>query len=265
MEVPVRTEDYWRAAQTELATAITLVQQGTEFFLKSRIAEVSPFLLINGNPKDWPKEGLTQDVAFADFRAIDAQDLIRAHDMAVTNRFPLHLKENFEELRRLRNKIIHTVDKRLSIEVERVVNSILEISDWFIGPKLWVQVRREHLQSTPRAIAYILAEDIAVDILAGELMQVVDLLKPVDVKRLLGFDTKPRRYICNECAMNSGEVNAPPRLACLKPNTPSSTNIHCLVCGKDYKVIRESCNKPPCRGNVIDVENPVCLTCFKYQ
>jgi hypothetical protein len=34
------TDEYWAAAQRPLATAVTLVQQGFEFLLKSRIAAI---------------------------------------------------------------------------------------------------------------------------------------------------------------------------------------------------------------------------------
>ena len=44
-------EDYWKATQQELATAVALAQQGTEFLLKGKIAHVSPFLLITGDPR----------------------------------------------------------------------------------------------------------------------------------------------------------------------------------------------------------------------
>src|SRR4051812_18248918 len=46
---------YWQAAQQELATAVALAQQGTEFLLKGKIAAVSPFLLVSGDPGEWPR------------------------------------------------------------------------------------------------------------------------------------------------------------------------------------------------------------------
>ncbi len=74
------SDKYWEAAWHSLATAVVLAQQGTEFLLKARIAAISSFLLISRNPSDWPKGCDKRDASFADFRTIDAQDLIRAHD-----------------------------------------------------------------------------------------------------------------------------------------------------------------------------------------
>ena len=44
-------ESYWKSAQRTLSNALTLVQQGIEFLLKGRIVNVSPFLLISGEPR----------------------------------------------------------------------------------------------------------------------------------------------------------------------------------------------------------------------
>jgi hypothetical protein len=45
---------YWMSAQKPLATALVLACQGVEMLLKSKICEVSPFLLIAGDPRGWP-------------------------------------------------------------------------------------------------------------------------------------------------------------------------------------------------------------------
>src|SRR5947208_1683386 len=71
-------EDYWNAARTQLSTGLASAQQGNEFLLKGRIAKVTPFLLI-GSPRDWPGGCATKPVPFANFRTIDAQDLVKVH------------------------------------------------------------------------------------------------------------------------------------------------------------------------------------------
>jgi hypothetical protein len=38
------TEEYWAASKRRLTTALAMTQQGVEFVLKGKIAEVSPFL-----------------------------------------------------------------------------------------------------------------------------------------------------------------------------------------------------------------------------
>lgn len=255
----VPEDDYWSACQTQLATAISLVQQASEFLLKSRIAEVSPYLLIGGTPKVWPKECNKEHLPFADFFMIEAQELVKAHDTVAAVRLPEGVKTRFEEMRRLRNGIMHTVDERLKVEVKQVAVAILEISDWFVGPKKWIGIRREHMENSPNSLAY--SSDGAPYLLAREIMKTVEMLTSSDNKRLLGFSTKQRRYICPGCASRCGDFGLKPNVALLRPNAATSTTLHCYLCGEDILVVRERCNKPGCKGNVLD-EDGCCLTCY---
>src|SRR6266849_4499472 len=71
--------EYHAASQPSLANALMVIQQAQELGLKARIAAVSPYLLIAGDPRGWPK-GSANDVSFSEFRTIDASDLIRVHN-----------------------------------------------------------------------------------------------------------------------------------------------------------------------------------------
>ncbi len=46
------TEEYWQAAQRPISVALALAQQGIELLLKGKIAEISPFLLLVGSPRE---------------------------------------------------------------------------------------------------------------------------------------------------------------------------------------------------------------------
>ncbi|MGD1091523.1 MAG: hypothetical protein ABSB35_05955, partial [Bryobacteraceae bacterium] len=48
------SEEYWAASKRRLTTALAMTQQGVEFILKGKIAEVSPFLLLAEGPSKWP-------------------------------------------------------------------------------------------------------------------------------------------------------------------------------------------------------------------
>jgi hypothetical protein len=260
----VSEDDYWAASQTQLTTAISLVQQAAEFLLKSRIVAVSPYLLIGGSPREWPKGCNVADMPFADFYSIDAQDLTRAHDTVASARLPDNMKTLFEKMRKLRNSIIHTVDKRLKIEVAQIISTILEISDWFIGPHKWVEIRRKQIKSSSNPIACESTDiDVTIYLLARELMKCVDILKPPESERFLNFDKKQRKYICHRCAYACDEAGLKPNLALLSPNTPGSTRIHCFVCNKNSPVVRKACGKAGCNGNVLDAFDGYCLTCYR--
>jgi hypothetical protein len=66
-----QTDGCWHAQRYKLNNAIALLQQAMELFLKARIAEVSPFLLIAGEPHHWPKPNADGKVSFSEFRTID--------------------------------------------------------------------------------------------------------------------------------------------------------------------------------------------------
>src|SRR5262245_39444063 len=142
-------EEYWRAAQQELATAVALAQQGTEFLLKGKIAEVSPFLLISGDPGDWPSGCDRNDIRFADFKTNEAQDLIRCHDTVCNPRLTDQFKNRFEQLRRMRNSVMHTVDRRLSFTTQDGLLAILEMVEALIGGNTWLMLRRQYLEKQP--------------------------------------------------------------------------------------------------------------------
>lgn len=254
--------DYWNACQSQFSTAVSLVQQASEFLLKAKIVAVSPYLLISGTPRDWPKGCNSKDTPFAEFYAIDAQDLIRTHDTVASTRLSDNIKIRFEELRRLRNNIMHTVDKRLKLEVKQVICAILETSDWSVGSCKWIETRREHIVKSPNSIAYEASSDQATYLLAREVMTAAKILDSADVTRFFGFNKKQRRYICPECASDCRDANFQPELAFLNPNTPTSTNLHCVLCSKDFTVTRKVCTDGKCKGNVLFNDDDMCLTCY---
>lgn len=253
------SNEYWQAAQWSLSTSLALTQQGVEFLLKGRIAAISPFLLITGNPSEWPRGCDKQDISFAEFRTIDAQDLIRVHDTFAHTGLPENFKEQFNRLRKLRNSIIHTVNKSMRITPHQIIAEILEVSIHLLTPGKWVDLRRAYLEKSPTTVAY--STDELEYALAREMLIIVEELKPQELKELLGFNKKKRRYICLSCSYPDGEFY--PELAQLKPNTPESTSVYCFVCGKTHIVVRTDCKY--CEGNVIDKQSNMCLTCQSEQ
>src|ERR1035437_2923933 len=99
-------DEYWSKAQSPLANALTLVQQGLELLLKSKIAKVSPFLLLSKEVRDWPSSD-KNDVSFADFRTVDTADLIKLHNSVCSDRLEDAFIQLFNLVRTRRNQIIH--------------------------------------------------------------------------------------------------------------------------------------------------------------
>lgn len=70
-------DQYWTYAKPELTTALAMVQNAVEFYLKGKIISISPYLLISLEPRNLPKSSTNSDISFSSFRMLDAQDLVK--------------------------------------------------------------------------------------------------------------------------------------------------------------------------------------------
>ncbi len=251
---------YWQAARTQLSTALAVAQQGSEFLIKARIAAVSPYLLIFSSPKDWPSCCATKPTPFADFRTIDAQDLIRTNNTFSKTPISDEFIIEFEKLRRTRNSIIHSVNKHINVHITELLRAVLLINEHLGQSLQWTILRRKYLESTPKSKIY--PGSYADYRLVLEFSVVKEILSSSDLKRFFGFNEKHRTYICPHCNYDlTRDAENEAKTASLKPNNPTSTNIWCFVCRKDQEVERSACTQAECKGNVISSDWGQCLTC----
>lgn len=255
--------EYWRTAQQPLASALALVQQSVEFLMKGRIADHSVYLLLTGSPGDWPSKFRDRDIPFSEFRTIDAQDLPRVYDTVADLRLSESFRQRFNELRSRRNTIMHTVDNRLELTAKAILESILDTLDQLIGPHLWFQQRREYLKGTPVSALY--SNDHVDIVLSSEAAILIGVLTPAQSSKYLAFNMKARRYMCPTCHAADEYDTQHPTTAQLRPNDPTSTTVHCVVCGESETVARVRCKNHTCLGNVIVQDSGWCLTCLHYQ
>ncbi len=270
---------YWQSAQPILASSLSLVQQSMEFFLKGRIAKVSPYLLISGNPSNYPKNSHKVDTSFSDFRTIDAQDLIRVLNTVSTDRLSDEFVQWFGELRKLRNKLMHTIDKTVLITDKDVLIKIMEACEYVFSHLSWITIRNEYL--TNSSSGYLFQDDSLVEIdndevialqlghLQSEIMMVIEYLESQYSERFFGFRKKQHRYICLNCLSvrqhgsffeykDIEEVwNKTAQIDKSNPNA-----VHCVICNGNYLIKRKKCHN--CGNNVLDAQNSLCLTCDGY-
>ena len=258
---PELIEAFWSAARQTLLIATTIAQQGVEFIIKGRIVAVSPFLLIANAPRDWPRGG-EADVPFAAFRAIDAQDLVRVHDTVATRPFDPEFVGKFEELRANRNAIVHTIDHRIAVQAADVLRDILVVYRHLFHRGDWLSKRREYLERSPAAELY--SADFVEERVVWEVSLIAKVLTNGEMSEFFGFSRQQRKYICPVCACSSGNLEMLPDTAMLDPNTPSSTAVHCFVCGVTTPVTRTDCKFEDCPGNVMSSEESQCLTCGRH-
>ena len=258
------SDEFWASAQKPLITSLALVQQAAELLLKGKIADVSPFLLISGDAKNWPKGCDKADISFVDFRTIDAQDLIRVFNTVADKRLDDTFVERYENLRRIRNRIMHSVDKKFRTNPKEIILTILEVIHNLVEPRSWIVRRRNYLENQPNSIAFWSTDHVEGTLARGVIF-VADLLDKTRFKKYFGIDLRKRRYHCPGCNKQCSDFAIEPMFAQLEPNHPTSTNLHCYLCGADRKVIRRSCANKDCKSNVIDAEENFCLLCLEEQ
>ena len=263
-------EQYWKAAKQVLTTSFTMVQQGVEFFIKGRIASVSPYLLLAGNPSVWPKKCDKEDMSFSFFRAIDAQDLVKLHDTVFNERFSDQFRTWYEEMRASRNKIMHTVDKKVSLNPESVFATILYAHEYFCGEKNWVRSRFEYLDKTPtNSMRYIRQHEghkpyVLLQV-HTELGVIVGKLQPSKVDRYFGFQKRRKSYNCPSCyeVLTDLDYFEPGyHNEYFKPYQRINENaFFCCVCSYFGTISGERCIEENCDSKLVDNEKGLCLVC----
>ena len=250
---------YWAKSQPVLANAFGLIQQAMEMVLKGRIASVSPFLLIPRDPREWPRGVDTDAVPFSEFRTLDAADLIKVHNTFITPALDQEFQSFWDEVRRDRNKIMHSVSPR-SFEPATLVRALLTAATALFTDVRWPQ-RLLDMEENGKWAAYGIDDGTQ-----NTVMQQMDIavrhLKPSECKRLLGHDKKRRSYVCPNC---HGQANRDwqtlwPKLAQLETKAPGEPRLHCLVCDATMETERAPCPRPGCEGDVMFSEQ--CMTCL---
>jgi len=275
-------DEYWRSAMPLLSSSLALVQQAIEFCLKGKIADVSPFLLINDKPQNWPSKCSTEDIPFSRYRTLDAQDLPRVHDTVAPIRLPTNFSKWYEDVRTRRNRIMHSVQKSFELRDMDIIQAVLETNEIFSGSQTWLNHRREYLtERIPRRINEKFMSDFSfvgekpisrsshvLRELQYETMTVIEMMEPSLVLRFFNFPKKQRRYLCLHCLSirqndyffeykNLEEFCL--NTAVLVDKKPTCDRVNCIICGGTYRVNRQDCNEQECQSNVIDSHNGLCL------
>lgn len=263
---------YWASAKQTLVNATALVQQAVEFYIKGRIVEVSPYLLLSGNPQSWPKGCNKKDIEFSAFRTLDAQDLIKVHDTICSERFSDQFIQWNEALRIIRNKVMHTVDKSINVTPEELISFILYAHHYFNGPLSWFEARQKYLENTPfnsmKSIqSYDGYKSYIVNALLFDFRLAIDVLPPVMCKKYFNYDKKARNLHCPHCVntvshMDFWDNELIEGLGKTYQKTSSSGVYLCRLCGHKGKVLERDCEEWGCEGKLQDSENGICFLCF---
>lgn len=264
-------ERYWLAAKQTLITALPNVQQGVEFFIKGKIAAISPYLLISGPISHWPRGCDKKDIPFSNFHAVDAQDLIKIHDTISELKFSKDFKQLFENMRSTRNRIMHTVDLNLKVLPQDLAQVVLEAHKFLAGEKKWIRARIKYLDNSPEySIKYIRELNYHSYIklqIFEELAEIINLLPPSKIRKYFGFEKKAKSYHCSNCydEISSLDFFDPDyHGAILKPlqRIEMTENTYkCFICDYQVEPVDFDCTEEFCKGKLFDPVKRRCLEC----
>jgi hypothetical protein len=200
-EPPVRARDvYWHDKRYKLNNAVALLQQSIELLLKARIAEISPYLLIAGDPHTWPKIDDNGEVSFLEFRTIDASQLIRVAGIATASQLPSDFKAFFERVRIQRNKIAHLNAGNMRIEAHKILVDILTAYKFFYPDDNWVEFRKKYMVSTGEySVVFAYQDDVTHSNFLYELDAALSSLENRYTKAFFGFDKRKKARFCPNC------------------------------------------------------------------
>lgn len=268
------TDQYWKAAKQTMLITLTLTQQAVEFFIKGRIVSVSSHLLLDGSISSWPRRCDQEDILFSDFKTIDAQELIKAHDTVCVSseRFDDKFKQWYNHMRSARNKVMHSLANDITVTPEELLENILYAHKYFLPSNSWVKDRKKFLKNTPvNSIEYLKHQKetpaYILDQIYNELTVVVKKLKPAIVTQYFNFDKKRWALICPDCfewlrLLDQYEVleNENDLLHSFQQGVNKKKH-KCFICGYKEKVSfsKQACVE--CKHTLVDLNSGICLKC----
>ena len=258
-EVPAEKPDqarrsYIRKAGFELNTCTSLTTQEAELLLKSKLCEVSPWLLILTRMS---VRDLKQNSDFSDLRTIDAQDLFKAHNTFCKSPISNVFDRFFERLRHSRNQHTHGVNKP-GLQLEKpFLLDVLEVSEHLLGPQKWAEIRS----------LYIDTDRIAQNDWGDqetrhpfEMQRVIELLSRKERSRFFGIP-ESGALICPGCystiTHTIGESEGDIRRA--RTARLESNGIVCCVCAAKFETHKRWCTE--CRKKTQQDDDHQCLVC----
>lgn len=252
-------DEYWKRSFSYLSLALSTIQHGVELTLKGIICEISPFLLISSHNFNW--SCYSTDIEFSEFKTIDASKLLEVCKKVSNRSFSNDFHEKYDEMRKLRNKIIHSVDKNIKKDSVYVLDTLLFMHSKLFPEKSWRKTRASCLMKEPYTL--IGADEFHTNRLSFEFELAISRLPADKVKRYFNVDKKLPAYYCPECYNCANtEGGFEHKLARFTSNAPDCTTLYCPVCEQDYEIERGVCSS--CSGQILSKDG-LCLECARWQ
>lgn len=262
-------ERYWLYAKPQLTSATAMVQHAVEFYLKAKILSISPYLLISSEPRMLPKRSGSKDISFTEFRTLDAQDLLKVHNTFSSEKLGGEFRQWFHDMRLMRNKIMHTVDKQLSIEPAELAMSILQGHEYLVGKNCWIGSRTSFLNRSPEhgvKIGTTEEHDAYIHLaIHQEISLVINKLSPSNAKQFFEYDKNSPSETCTNCYEKFSRSEffdcnwTDPFIKTLQKKNSACEEMECIVCGYTAGSSKVECEK--CGNFGVDTSTRKCLWC----
>lgn len=246
-------DNFWKERLYNLNNAVSLLHTSVEMFLKSRIAEVSPYLLIAGEAGSWPSTDSSGACSFHDFRTMDATHLCRAVNIVCSLPLPKDFPQFFERIRKHRNRIAHLNAGNFPVTAKGLLIDILTAYHFLFPNNKWTEFRREYLSSTENYSEIdFYSDDPSHSNFCYEMRAVIDILEPRFVKAFFHYNKKKRGMRCPEC-LNSRMKHDDTEWG-FAQTTSDGTAIKCIACDTTFSISEYSqglkkFDRPPTNGD----------------
>lgn len=272
IENEVSEEEVWRHHIGTLSTSLILLYQGIEGLLKSGICKVSPLLLIEKTPKEWPVFPNSENKDFDSLYTIGGESLLAAFCATNSN---ITIDQKFidfiETIRLKRNKAMHGLNNS-NVNAKFIVENILNTFTLWFGKDEWNKKLRLNIIDNP-FFKYIEEEKVFEESITNKYLDFAKYILGIKgLSKFISVDITGREYFCPTCKRDiDGDFGSlDTKWGFLNPNSPESVNIYCINCLNNHDVKRIKCNDKKCKGNVVFYDRfysgvYICLTCFKDQ
>jgi len=223
---------FWENASFRLNNSLSLLQQGVEIALKARIARVSPFLLIAGNPQSWSNVESNGHVEFTDLRTIDAIYLVKAANAVSKQRLDPKFSEIYERLRKSRNKIQHLDGRVIRSEGSALLVDIMTCQRHLYLEEPWVKFRRTHLEKEDSdSLIMMQTEDYSRSTLMSEMSNAFRILSKNQILEFFAFDVASDAWPCPSCLGTRADWDDND---CCFVQPIWTSGFRCSACEKEY-------------------------------
>jgi len=251
------------------ATWLGLIQTASELYLKGRILSMGSQYLIDDTKWNTKRINSDDEVSFCSLKSINAVELIDKYNDLFDEKVGEIFGEIFEELRVVRNQIMHSALPEFEFSIYEIIKFILEIQRQF--NIYWSACRAQYLYTTRRHFIEYGNMDYPEPCLTSNIFDEFEILFHMlgkqDLERYFHYNSNDNRFHCPSCMddisnLSYGELSG---AHTFKPVKMEDNILTCLVCGWDGSYNLSTCVSEKCDSNIISDEWNVCLCCGEWQ